>query len=360
MVRRSEVVRSLRHYLRAQKKGHHTIDRLDERGVERDRGATIFLERTREGHRQSDEHWNSFKGNVGEISEKRGGAHEVFSARIDTILNWTELLCFLWLRLHTFYVISAFCYWGLTHFTWWLLPVTVTAHIVCDRCFLWPIQHTYHVINAFCSWDCTLFTWSGLSVAETAYFTSPNLSVTETAHILRHQSFMWLRLHTFYVISSFRDWVCTHFTSRKLYAVETAHILRHQSFMWLRLHALIFTWSALPVTETAHILRDQVFLRLRLCTLLFTWSMLSVTAHILRGRMHECGLWDCWRSFAKPVVLPLGTSSLSLSRQRILKATRLVRNNLLRPQLCLPATLGGYFDAGCVGEDLFIEKANHD
>ena len=32
---RAEVVRSLRHYLRAQSQGHHTIDRLEERGVER-------------------------------------------------------------------------------------------------------------------------------------------------------------------------------------------------------------------------------------------------------------------------------------------------------------------------------------
>ena len=35
----------------------------------------ILLERTREGHHQSDEHWNRFKGNVGETSERRGGAH---------------------------------------------------------------------------------------------------------------------------------------------------------------------------------------------------------------------------------------------------------------------------------------------
>ena len=32
---RSEVLRNLRHYLRAQSQGHHTIDRLEERGVER-------------------------------------------------------------------------------------------------------------------------------------------------------------------------------------------------------------------------------------------------------------------------------------------------------------------------------------
>ena len=32
---RSEVLRSLRHNLRAQRQAHHTIDRLEERGVER-------------------------------------------------------------------------------------------------------------------------------------------------------------------------------------------------------------------------------------------------------------------------------------------------------------------------------------
>ena len=36
LLRRSKVLRSLRHYLRAQSQGHHTTDRLDERGVERE------------------------------------------------------------------------------------------------------------------------------------------------------------------------------------------------------------------------------------------------------------------------------------------------------------------------------------
>ena len=49
-----------------------------------------FLERTREGHRHSDEHWNRFKGNVGETSKRRSRAHEGFSELIDTILNRTE------------------------------------------------------------------------------------------------------------------------------------------------------------------------------------------------------------------------------------------------------------------------------
>ena len=50
----------------------------------------IFLEGTREGHHQSDEHWNHFKGNVGETCERWSGA---LSQRIDTILtdlNWKQ------------------------------------------------------------------------------------------------------------------------------------------------------------------------------------------------------------------------------------------------------------------------------
>ena len=44
-------------------------------------------------HRQSDEHWNGFKGDDGETSERRGGAHMGFTERTDTILNRTELFC---------------------------------------------------------------------------------------------------------------------------------------------------------------------------------------------------------------------------------------------------------------------------
>ena len=39
---KSEVLRSLRHYLRAQSQGHHTIDRLEERGVERESARRSF------------------------------------------------------------------------------------------------------------------------------------------------------------------------------------------------------------------------------------------------------------------------------------------------------------------------------
>ena len=51
----------------------------------------IFFERTREGHSQSDEHWNCFKGNVGETSKRRNYAQIPiimgFSEGIYTILN---------------------------------------------------------------------------------------------------------------------------------------------------------------------------------------------------------------------------------------------------------------------------------
>ena len=47
---------------------------------------TIFLERTREDYRQSDEHWNRSKGYIEKTSERRGGAHMGFSECKD-ILN---------------------------------------------------------------------------------------------------------------------------------------------------------------------------------------------------------------------------------------------------------------------------------
>ena len=67
---RSEVLRSLSHYLWAQSQGYHAIDRLEEIGVERG-----FIGRTRESRCQSDEHWNRFKGDVGETFERDGVEH---------------------------------------------------------------------------------------------------------------------------------------------------------------------------------------------------------------------------------------------------------------------------------------------
>ena len=50
----------------------------------------IFLERTREGHRQSHEDWNSSKADVGETSEGRSGALMGFSERVNTCLLYTS------------------------------------------------------------------------------------------------------------------------------------------------------------------------------------------------------------------------------------------------------------------------------
>ena len=55
----------------------------------------VLLKRTREEHHQSDKHWNCFKGNTGETSQRRGGTHILyinigFSEHID-IPSWTEL-----------------------------------------------------------------------------------------------------------------------------------------------------------------------------------------------------------------------------------------------------------------------------
>ena len=59
---RSEVLRSLRHYLWAQSQGHHTIDRLEERGIER-RSVQLSALRGRERA--------IVKGNIGETPERR-------------------------------------------------------------------------------------------------------------------------------------------------------------------------------------------------------------------------------------------------------------------------------------------------
>ena len=85
---RSEVLRSLRHYLRAQSQGHHTIDRLEERGVERGNARRSSLKgRKRAIVNQT---------NIGTVSKAalgkllRDGVERIFMAfseRIDIILN---------------------------------------------------------------------------------------------------------------------------------------------------------------------------------------------------------------------------------------------------------------------------------
>ena len=75
-LRTSEVLRCLRPYLRAQSQGYDTIDRQEEREAWKEEALDDLPRKDeRESHRQSDEHWNRFKGDVRETYERRGGAH---------------------------------------------------------------------------------------------------------------------------------------------------------------------------------------------------------------------------------------------------------------------------------------------
>ena len=84
---RTKVLRSLRHYLRAQIQGHHTIDRLEEKGVERGSARRSSLKGRERAIVSQTNIGTVFQGNVGETSERRGEAHMGFSERLDTILN---------------------------------------------------------------------------------------------------------------------------------------------------------------------------------------------------------------------------------------------------------------------------------
>ena len=90
LLRRSEVLRSLRHYLWAQSQGHHTIDHLEERGMERG-SAQWSSPKVRERAIFS-------QTNVGTVSKAtlgklmRDGVEHIWaflSAYIYTTLNWT-------------------------------------------------------------------------------------------------------------------------------------------------------------------------------------------------------------------------------------------------------------------------------
>ena len=71
------------------KTSHHRSPGGERRGKRK--RSPMCLGRTREGHHQSDKHWNCFKGNIGEPSERRDGANVGFSERVHTILNRTAL-----------------------------------------------------------------------------------------------------------------------------------------------------------------------------------------------------------------------------------------------------------------------------
>ena len=85
---RAEVLRSLRHYLRAQSQGSYTNDHLEEKRTERRSARRSSLKgRERAIVKRTDIGRNCFRGDVGETSETRGRAHMGFYERINTILN---------------------------------------------------------------------------------------------------------------------------------------------------------------------------------------------------------------------------------------------------------------------------------
>ena len=83
---RSEMLRSLRHYLRAQSQDHHNIDHLDERDVKRgSAGRSSFKGRERAIVNQTNI-GTVLKATSGKLL-RRDGAYMCFSERFDTILS---------------------------------------------------------------------------------------------------------------------------------------------------------------------------------------------------------------------------------------------------------------------------------
>ena len=81
------MLRSLCHYLRAQSQGHHTTDRLEERGVESGSARRSSLKGRERAIVSQTSTGTVSEATLGELSERRGGAHMGFSERKDIILN---------------------------------------------------------------------------------------------------------------------------------------------------------------------------------------------------------------------------------------------------------------------------------
>ena len=88
----SEVLRSLRHYLRAQSQGHHTTDRLEGRGVDR-RSGRRFPSKDERGNSSVKRTLEPFqRQRWGNFWETGWSACGLFPAhRYHLELNWTEL-----------------------------------------------------------------------------------------------------------------------------------------------------------------------------------------------------------------------------------------------------------------------------
>ena len=86
----SQVLRSSRHYLHVQSQGHHTIDRLEERGMERGSARRPSLKGWERAIVNQTNIGTISKATLGKLLRDRVG----FSERIDTIWNWHSLKLF--------------------------------------------------------------------------------------------------------------------------------------------------------------------------------------------------------------------------------------------------------------------------
>ena len=87
---RSEVLRSLKHYKRAESQGHHTIDRLKERGVERGRAGQASLK-----GREKAVLSQTNTGTVSEATLKK----RIFRNRVECIWAFPGELISSWIKL---------------------------------------------------------------------------------------------------------------------------------------------------------------------------------------------------------------------------------------------------------------------
>ena len=182
-----EVLKSFQHYLWVQSQGNHTINHLDEKGVERGstwqsrsvgelqtlpvgtkprkphyqspgwercgkrKHLTIFVERTRDGHHQSNKHLNCFKGNIGETSERCGGVLMGHSKRIDTTIKSIQIIFFkLW------FVMEQSTPWrqkltilkeSFDNDCWYAWQTIHWGYYVQGKAFLWRLHQGYELLH---------------------------------------------------------------------------------------------------------------------------------------------------------------------------------------------------------------------
>ena len=89
IIRKEEVLRSLRHYLQAQSQGHHTIDLLEERGVERESAQRSSLKGGERAIVSQTNIGTTSKASLGKLL--RDGVERIWAFPRAEIPSWTEM-----------------------------------------------------------------------------------------------------------------------------------------------------------------------------------------------------------------------------------------------------------------------------